>query len=189
MSHLRVAVLVEGVSDREAVRRLAEKRGLDLGAEGVDVIAIGGSKNFARHLVELGPRGANVRVAGLYDAAEEGDVRRGLERSGLGPAVGREDLERRGFFVCAADLEDELIRALGPEGVQAVLGTLGHMEGLRIFQRQPGWRDRPVEAQLRRFLGTLGGRKIAAAPLMVEALDPGRVPAPLGRLLDVVEGV
>ncbi|NEE41510.1 ATP-dependent endonuclease, partial [Streptomyces sp. SID7982] len=44
-------------------------------------------------------------------------------------------------------------------------------------------RERPVEAQLRRFMGTIGGRKEHYARALTEALDLGRLPRPLEGLL------
>jgi acylphosphatase len=78
----RVAVLVEGESDRAAVLALAARRGVDL--DGVEVVAMGGVTNVARYVAELGPRGRGLRLTGLYDAAEERFVRGGLERGGSG---------------------------------------------------------------------------------------------------------
>ena len=78
---------------------LAVRRGRDLGAEGVAVVAMGGSKNITAFLERFGPRGLGVRVAGMCDAAEEGDFLRGLERAGLGSNLSREDMEALGFFV------------------------------------------------------------------------------------------
>ena len=92
-------------------------------------------------------------------------------------------MERLGFFVCNADLEDELIRALGTAGVQTVLEREGDLEAFRTFQRQPAWRERPVERQLRRFMGSAGRRKLRYARLLVEALDPEAVPRPLEGVL------
>ena len=80
----RAAILVEGVSDRIAVETLAGRRGRDLAAEGVSVVPIGGAQAVGRFLDELGPRGRNLALAGLCDAGEERDFRRGLERAGLG---------------------------------------------------------------------------------------------------------
>ena len=57
---------------------------------------------------------------------------------------------------------------------------------MRTFQNQPFQRARGVEAQLRRFLGTRGGRKIQYAPLLVGALDLARVPRPLAGVLSRV---
>jgi predicted ATP-dependent endonuclease of OLD family len=183
------AVLVEGISDRGAIEALAERRGYDLEAAGVSVVSIGGSKNVIRWLEAFGPRGLDVRLAGLCDAAQEDDFRRGLERAGLGSALTREDMERLGFFVCVEDLEDELIRSLGVAAVEAVIEEQGELGSFRTFQRQVEWRDRSVDQQLRRFLGTTRGRKIRSAPALVEALDMAEVPRPLARLLDHVRGI
>ena len=103
-------MLVEGMSDRVALEALAARRGRDLAAEGFAVVAMGGARNIRRFLELFGPRGLDVRLAGLCDAGEEGEVRRGLERAGLGSDLGRADMEALGFYVCVADLEDELIR-------------------------------------------------------------------------------
>jgi hypothetical protein len=167
---------VEGVSDQLAVEALAARRGRDLAAEGVAVIPIGGAGNIRRFLEELIPLG--VRLAGLCDAGEEADFRLALARAGLGA-----DLERAGFHVCDADLEDELIRCLGAERVVRIVEAQGELGRLRTFQNQPAQRTRSVEAQLRRFMGTRGGRKIQYAPLLVGALDLARVPPPLDGVL------
>jgi hypothetical protein len=180
---LQAVVLVEGLSDKGAVEALAARRGRSLADEGIDVISIGGSKNIAKFLTHFGPQGLDVKLAGLCDAGEERDFRRGLERAGFGASLTRADMEQLGFYVCVADLEDELIRALGAAAVEAVIEAQGELEAFRIFQRQPGWHGRPVEEQLRRFLGTFSGRKIRTAPLLVDALDLAVVPRPLDALL------
>jgi hypothetical protein len=179
----RTVVLVEGSSDRVALETLAARRGRDLAAEGVAVVAMGGASNI-RHFLELfGPRGLNLGLAGLGDAGAEGEFRRGLERAGLGADLGRADLEALGFFVCVADLEDELIRGVGAAGVEQVIAAQGELGSLRTFQRQPAWQGRSSQAQLRRFIGTHSGRKIRYARLLVDALELTGVPRPLDRLL------
>jgi hypothetical protein len=92
-------------------------------------------------------------------------------------------MERLGFYVCVADLEDELIRSLGAAAVERVIDAQGDLESFRTFQKQPAWRGRTNEEQLRRFLGTRGGRKIQSAAMLVDALDLAQVPRPLDRLL------
>jgi hypothetical protein len=169
-------VLVEGVSDQLAVEALAARRGRDLTAEGVAVVPIGGAGNIRRFLDLLIPQG--IRLAGLCDAGEEGDFRLAAERAGLGS-----ELERAGFYVCDADLEDELIRCLGAARVERVIEAEGELGRFRTFQNQPAQRARSIEAQLRRFLGTRGGRKIQYAPVLVSALDLARVPRPLDGVL------
>jgi hypothetical protein len=176
-------VLVEGISDRVALQTLAERLGRNLEAEGVSIVAIGGAQAIRRVVVELGPRGRNVRLAGLCDAGEERAFRRGLELAGLGSPATRSELEALGFYVCDADLEDELIRALGAAAVEGVVEAQGDLRPFRTMQKQPEWRGRPREEQLRRFMGSGGSRKIRYARLLVDALDLMQVPQPLERVL------
>jgi hypothetical protein len=183
------AVLVEGVSDRAALETLAVRQGRDLGREGVAIVAMGGATNVGHFLGLLGPSGLGVRLAGLCDEAEEGDFQRGLERAGLGSRLTRAGAERLGFFVCVADLEDELIRALGVAAVEEVARGQGDLGAFRTFQKQPAHRGRPAGEQLRWFMGTHSGRKLQYARLLVEALDLGRVPGPLDRVLAHVAAV
>jgi hypothetical protein len=179
----RAVVLVEGISDQVALEAIAERRGRDLAAEGVAVVPMGGARNI-RHFLELfGPPGLAVRLAGLCDAGEEGDFRRGLEGAGLGSELGRPDMEALGFYVCVADLEDELIRCLGVACVEQVVETQGELGSFRTLQQQPAWRARHSQEQLRRFIGTHSGRKIRYARLLVDALDLTSVPRPLDRVL------
>lgn len=176
-------VLVEGISDQLALEALAERRGRDLASEGIRIVPMGGSKNIGSYLDRFGPHGSGVRLAGLCDAAEERDFQRALERAGLGSNLTRADMGRLGFYVCVADLEDELIRSLGAAAVERVIEAQGDLESFRTFQRQPAWQERTEEEQLRRFLGTHSGRKIRSAPLLVDALDLARVPRPLDAVL------
>ena len=97
-------------------------------------------------------------------------------------------MEPLGFYVCVADLEDELIRALGPAMVEEVIEAQGELGSFRIFQRQPAQRPRTIEEQLRRFMGTRSGRKAQYARGLVEALDLARVPRPLDGVLAHVPG-
>jgi hypothetical protein len=157
-------VLVEGITDRIALEAVARRLGLDHGAEGIEIVPIGGAQAVAR-----AARGHDgVRLAGLCDAGEERYFRRAL-----GDAV----------FVCTADLEDELVRALGVERVEAVLAVEGDLETFRNFQNQPHWRGRPVEAQLRRWLQASDNRGKRYPPLFVEALEPHEIPRPLAGVL------
>ncbi|MFI2608403.1 TOPRIM nucleotidyl transferase/hydrolase domain-containing protein [Kitasatospora sp. NPDC018619] len=171
---VRTAVLVEGQSDLAAVEALAARHGRDLAAEGVCVVPMGGAMNVGRYVGLLGPQGLGLRLAGLCDEGEQGFYRRGLERAG---APGE------GFFVCAADLEDELVRALGVPRVEEVVRAEGDLSAWRVFGRQPAQQDRTPHQRMRRFLGTKKGRKIRYGRLLAEALDLDRLPAPLEGLL------
>jgi hypothetical protein len=182
-SDARAVVLVEGISDQVAVEALAERRGRKLDAERISVVPIGGAQAIGSFLDRFGPHGFGVRLAGLCDAAEEGDFQRGLERAGLGSNLTRAEMERLGFYVCVADLEDELIRALGAASVERVVDAQGELRSFRTLQKQPAWHGRATEEQLRRFMGSGARRKIRYARLLVDALDLTHVPRPLDRVL------
>ncbi|MGW7583769.1 TOPRIM nucleotidyl transferase/hydrolase domain-containing protein [Kitasatospora sp. NPDC054768] len=171
---VRTAVLLEGPSDLAAVEALAARHGRDLAAEGVCVVPMGGAMSVGRFAGLLGPAGLGLRLAGLCDEGEQGFYERGLERAG-GPCDG--------IFVCTADLEDELVRALGVPRVEEILRAEGDLPAWRTFVRQPAQQDRPPHQRMRRFLGTKKGRKIRYGRVLTEALDPQRVPAPLQGLL------
>ena len=157
-------ILVEGITDRIAVEAVAAKLGRDLAAEGVEVVPIGGAQAIRRAATAYG----DEHVVGLCDAGEERWFRRVL-----GAAT----------FVCVADLEDELIRALGAARVEEVVAGEGDLETFRNFQNQLAWRGRPVDAQLRRWLQASDRRNKRYPPLLVEALEPERVPRPLAGVI------
>lgn len=171
---LGMVVLVEGVSDQAALEALAARHGRDLDAEGIAIVPLGGATSIGRFLKLFGPQGLGLRLAGLCDVGEEPYFRRSVEQAGLTFSA---------FYVCEADLEDELIRALGADSVQQVVEEQGELRSFRTFQKQPAQRERTVEQQLRRFLGTHSGRKAQYARALVEHLDPARVPRPLALLL------
>lgn len=181
---VRTVVLLEGPSDLAAVDALAASRGRDLEAEGVCVLAMNGAMSVGRFARLLGPSGLGLRLTGLCDEAERGYYARALEREEDGPEGNT--ARRQEFFVCAADLEDELIRALGVSRVEELVRAEGDLRALRTFVRQPAQHGRSPQQQLRRFLGTKKGRKIHYGRVLVEALAPDHVPAPLDGLLAAV---
>jgi hypothetical protein len=182
----RAVVLVEGVSDQIAVDSAAEVRGVDLQGCGVVVLPIGGAQAIARTLTELHRRRGDLVVAGLCDVGEEPFFRRAVATlvGEPGHAVGRDDLEHAGFFVCVDDLEDELIRAAGPDLVERVMIEQGDRSSFATLQVQAAWRDASFEAQARRFFGAGSRRKHRYARALVHALGPDRVPRPLVGVLD-----
>ncbi|MGW4907130.1 TOPRIM nucleotidyl transferase/hydrolase domain-containing protein [Streptomyces sp. NPDC004270] len=170
---VRTAVLLEGLSDLAAVEALAARRGRDLAAEGVCVVPMGGAMSVGRYAGLLGPPGLGLCLTGLCDEGEKGFYERGLTRA-------RAPLQD--IYVCTADLEDELIRALGVAGVEEILRAEGDFRAWQTFQRQPAQHNRHRHQQVRRFLGTKKGRKIRYGRLLVEALAPDRTPPPLDGL-------
>ncbi|HZT91156.1 MAG TPA: TOPRIM nucleotidyl transferase/hydrolase domain-containing protein [Gaiellaceae bacterium] len=176
MDEPRAHVLVEGLTDRIALETAAARLGRDLAAEGVQVVELGGAHAIGGFLAVAAPR-RGVRLAGLCDAREEPVFRRALARAGV-------DDSR--FHVCVRDLEEELIRAVGADAVLRVLDEHGDLASFRTFERQPAWRGRPLDEQLRRFLCSSSRRNARYARHLVEALPPARIPAPLRAVLDSV---
>jgi hypothetical protein len=160
-------VLVEGITDRIALEAVAAKLGRGLAAEGIEIVPIGGAQAIRRTAAQFD----GERVVGLCDVGEERWFRRVL-----GDAT----------YVCVKDLEDELIRALGPDRVQEVVAAQGDLETFRSFQNQVFWRGRPVEAQLRRWLQASDGRGKRYPPLLIAALEPNELPPPLAGVLEHV---
>lgn len=179
----RSVILVEGISDQIAVETLADRRKVELDAAGVVVLPIGGAHAIARYLTQLGPAGANLRLAGLCDLGEEKVFQRGLASAGLGSPRTRAELERLGFYVCVEDLEDELIGAIGVTQFEELMDSQGDLGSFRSLQRQPQWRGQPVRAQLRRFLAAGSRRKLRYARLLVGAVATDRMPQPLDAVL------
>lgn len=178
-------VFVEGDSDREALTSLAARLGRDLADEGVSIVPMGGASAIGEfldnHLTDSLRSGA--ALGGLCDHAEVPRFVQALGRAGLGVDLSVPEMESLGFYVCVRDLEDELILSLGPETVQQVIAEQGESRSFRRFQNQPPWRGRPIQDQVRRFIGTRSGRKLRYGREMVEALDLSRVPRPLAGVL------
>jgi len=157
-------VLVEGVTDRIALEAAAAR--LDVDLAGVEIVPIGGAQAVRRASAEY----EGERVAGLCDVGEERWFRRVL-----GDAT----------YVCVKDLEDELIRALGPDRVEEIVAAERELPTFRQFQNQLYWRGRPVQAQLRRWLQN-GGRHHRYPPLLIGAMEPEQIPPPLAGVLAAV---
>ena len=94
------------------------------------------------------------------------------------------DLPAYGFFVCEADLEDELIRALGTSRAVEAIQSAGLGGKLEALQIQPAWADRPLAEQLHRFCGVASGRKEQVAGVLAAELSRDELPEPLSMLLD-----
>lgn len=158
-------ILVEGISDRIALETLAERHGVS-----IDVRPIGGAQAIRSVLRGLD---GDVHVLGLCDEREAPLWERAFAEAGRPPA----------FEVCRPDLEAELIRAHGAEGVIAVLEANGDVAPFRTFEKQPAWRGRPVERQLYRFIRSSSSRNLRYARILVETLPLERMPQPLVAVL------
>lgn len=172
-------VFVEGVSDQIALETVAARLGYHLAEDRTVVLPIGGAHAIARFARRFGPLGDGVRLAGLCDVGEEEVYRRGLTEAHVGSPGDRDEMARLGFQVCVVDLEDEFIRAVGASRIERLFESQGDLGSFRSLQAQPAWRNREVEAQMRRFFGSGSRRKLRYGRLLAEAVDLDRLPAPL----------
>lgn len=162
-------VLVEGQSDLIAVETVMARASSSVEFE---IVAMGGATNVRTFLNDIT---RDLTVLGLCDIAEA-------------PLFRRAGISEQDCFVCVADLEDELIRSLGADTVLEVVAAEGHLRSFRTMQKQPAQRDRDVESQLRRFIGSHSGFKQRYAQrLSAVAIERDRVPAPLRSLRERLE--
>jgi hypothetical protein len=179
----RAVILVEGISDQIAIETLALRQGRHFDAEGIAVLPIGGAQAITRYALELGPTGRQLVLAGFCDADAAAILRRGLSRAGIGNPQTTADMARLGFYICVKDLEDELIRAVGPAEVESIIESQDELGPFRTFQKQPEWRGQPLHKQLHRFLRSKARRNLRYGRLLVEVVDSNRVPDPLDAVL------
>lgn len=180
-SDARTVCLLEGVSDVAAVRTLMDSQGID--PSPVQLVSLDGATNVGRVLQEIRLLRGDVDVVGLVDQNEAHAAVKALTADGL-PVQDATDLPMYGFFVCSSDLEDELLRALGPEQARDALVDAGLGGKLEALQNQAPWDERPLAEQLHRFCGAASGRKERAAGILAGALAEDEVPEPLAMLLD-----
>jgi hypothetical protein len=155
-----VVIAVEGVSDGVVLETISRRLGRDLAAEGIGIHAIGGAHAIRRFVAQLG---SDVAVRGLCDENEQHLFQQVLDE----------------VYVCVPDLEGELIRALGIERMLEIIDR----DSFATLQRQPAQRGRPVELQLHRWLRSISSRYHRYLPVLAEALELDRVPAPLAGVL------
>lgn len=184
---MRTVVVVEGATDKLALTVAARRLGRDIEAEEIAITPIGGAHAITRFLAQLAAEQPRIRIAGMCDEGEEVVFRTALERAGFGSGLSRSELERLGFFVCSADLEDELIRAIGTEAISRLTELEGDVQAWYTFQRQPAWQGQAAHQQFRRFIRSVSNRNARYIRAILEALDPAQLPRPLQMLLAHVE--
>jgi hypothetical protein len=178
----RRVVLVEGITDYQALRLIAKTLARHLDAEGIAVLPLDGGGGLKTYLQLFGPAGLDLPVAGLCDADYEQDWRDKLTDAGLA-AASREDMETLGFFVSDRDLEDELITTLGTTNTQVVIANDGGATAFQQFAVAPEQQRVVLHDQLRAFVQK---KKARWTPQLAAAVTSGAIPASIQRLLDHV---
>jgi hypothetical protein len=89
-------------------RNAGRKARPEPGRRGRSNRATGGARTIGSFVRLFGPLGFDLNIVGLCDEAEESFFSQAI--SAPNPPMSRQDMERQGFYVCAVDLEDELLR-------------------------------------------------------------------------------
>lgn len=181
----RRAILVEGLSDKYAIEALAARKNRNFDAEGVSIVTMEGASGIATFLALLGPRGLRVSLAGMCDASDEANWATALSDLGFGAGLNRAAMAALGYFVCDEDLEDELANAFGDNETVALIESQGDKPAFEKFVAQPAHAAKPLHDQLCEFLHKRG-RQIRYAPLLVDAIDTAKMPAPLEGVVNAV---
>ncbi|CAH0341377.1 TOPRIM nucleotidyl transferase/hydrolase domain-containing protein [Rhizobium sp. CECT 9324] len=179
----RSVILVEGISDQIALETTALRLGLDLVSRRIVVVPVGGIASMSRYLSHFLASEAKPLISGLFDGAEAPLLLRAVQRADQAQWSNATDLRQLGFFLCDRDLEDELLRAVSRQAVEAILNEQGDQRAFQTLQRQDAWRDSPFHDQLRRFLAAGAGRKLRYARHLALAITADHTPAPLFNVL------
>jgi ABC-type cobalamin/Fe3+-siderophores transport system ATPase subunit len=179
----RAAILVEGQSDKYALEAVAAKKKRNLDADGVTIVAMRGAGGIGTFLSLLGPDGLKLKLAGLCDAGDETKWAKALGQHGMGAKLDRAAMSAIGFEVCDADLEEVLIAAAGEKTCLAIIDAQGDKTDFQTFAQQPTQKSKSTVQQLHDFLHS---RNITYAPLLVDAIDPTKLPGALERVIDEV---
>jgi hypothetical protein len=178
-------ILVEGVSDYFAVATAARRVGRDLDGEGISIVDMEGAGGLETFLKLLGPNGFCLSLSGLCDADKEAEWTKTLHAAGIIANPDSAELSSKGFYVSRSDLEEELVRSYGATPLVELIDAEGEKRAFELFIGQPIHKTKPLAEQLRGFLATKG-RKVRYAPLIVEKLEPAKIPAPLMGVLSNV---
>jgi predicted ATP-dependent endonuclease of OLD family len=128
-----IVILVEGETDRAALKATAAIKNVDLEALGIAVLPVGGKNNLDRPAAVF--QSLEIPVYGIWDCDQEAagskgaDTNRALQRLfGSGEAEIVDNLTRiADYYACfEGNLEKTLQQELGAEAFAAALGTAKH---------------------------------------------------------------
>jgi len=114
-------LVVEGMSDRIVLMRVAELLELDLDRSGISILELTGAGSVGSVLALFGTSGFSVPLTLLIDE----DARAATAKTLKVAPEGLEVLAAYPVFVSTQELEDEYIRAVGPAQVSTALQASG----------------------------------------------------------------
>ncbi|KEA65846.1 ATP-dependent nuclease, partial [Mycobacterium tuberculosis] len=158
----RYAIVVEGLTDRVIVERVATLMGIHLDRIGAVVFDIDGAHKFPHVYKLIGKAGFNVPLLGLVDEKEQGIW--------LGALGGRpKALLNKVIWVSAPDLEGECCRAFGGPGAAEALIAGGYCDLRAVLQACGATQLADVTVEAAAAYARKG--KVAAAMALASQLD------------------
>ncbi|MFR0558684.1 AAA family ATPase [Pseudoscardovia radai] len=178
-------ILVEGITDRLLVQRVAELTGRDLDRLGVSLVQTDGVGKMIPFDRLFGPRGFNVPMFRLIDQDAAEEVAKKL-------GVPVEQLSSRHVYVSRRDLEEEYVKGLTPGFVWKAMREGGNFSKAEIdaWQRKWGGVQTPSKLQVAEFCRA-NNNKVPACMSVLDVLTPanaGKIKS-INALLDAAVGV
>lgn len=178
-------ILVEGITDRLLVQRVAELTGRDLDRLGVSLVQTDGVGKMIPFDRLFGPRGFNVPMFRLIDQDAAEEVAKKL-------GVHVEQLSSRHVYVSRRDLEEEYVKGLTPGFVWKAMRERGNFSKAEVdaWQRKWGGVQTPSKLQVAEFCRA-NNNKVPACMSVLDVLTPanaGKIKS-INALLDAAVGV
>lgn len=178
-------ILVEGITDRLLVQRVAELTGRDLDRLGVSLVQTDGVGKMIPFDRLFGPRGFNVPMFRLIDQDAAEEVAKKLD-------VPVEQLSSRHVYVSRRDLEEEYVKGLTPGFVWKAMREGGNFSKAEIDAWQRKWSGvrTPSKPQVAEFCRA-NNNKVPACMSVLDVLTPanaGKIKS-INALLDAAVGV
>lgn len=126
----RHVVIVEGISDRIILERVAELTDRSLDRLGVSVIEAGGAGEMGPFQKLFGADGFRIPMSQLIDEDAQDSVAKNL-------GVKISELESNLVWTSLSDLEDEYVQALGKDAVWAALQSQGQFSSGELMNCKP----------------------------------------------------
>ena len=173
-------ILLEGHSDLLAIRVLARALDVDLDARGISLLSLDGAGSVVHYLSLFGPAGLGLTLRGLCDADHEETWRTRLQDAGI-EVTDRAAMNAVGFQVADADLEEELIGALGTQRVSELIEKENADQAFANFTQQGAIARLSLAEQQHDFLHK---QSVRWAPVLADDLSVEDIPQPIRDLLE-----
>lgn len=177
-------ILVEGITDRLLVQRVAELTGRDLDRFGVSLVQTDGVDKMIPFDKLFGPEGFDVPIFRLIDKDAVENMAKKLN-------VPVQQLSSKHVYVSQCDLEEEYVKGLAPGFVWKAMSEGDNFSKAEIDAWQRKWNNKqtPTKQQVADFCRA-NNNKVPACMSVLDVLTPanaGKIKS-INALLDAVVG-